>query len=864
MRPFESWSARAKALARPLAENAYRLLELEPGAPQLNVARNVKELVQRLRAGRDVPRMLATGPAARTVEQVEAAAAELNDAARAARHALFVPWLKRLSVDGDALPAALDALSQLLREMADPVSLVTPLAVRVLPGADQLDDEPEGEGDEVHGGRLFAGDVDLREVLGPPPIPSDDENDDAKGFLSAVGKAPAKVADALLAATRLGKGRRLHASYLRSLLAQADGGAPSARRRLPGAKSLFDEVKDEPSGPLVLGWRDFVEGKLAAAKKKLVVAAKAQALLPAERARAQVLLARIALASGEDAAWLALLDAPEADAVRGAVALRDGNIELARKSLDSAWSLTESRPRVAPLLALALLAGDEVEAAARILGSTPVLDGATPRFARAWLLHAQGKLDAALDGYRSVLELAPKHQGAQWGLAVLSEEVDERTQARRALKSAAEHDTALSADLLELALQDGAQDELESGLEALDENDAASRELKVQVLDRLGRRAQAWKLRGEREEPIRDDARALLEAGDSLGALQHLAGLSLADPLRRRAARAAVLEALAVAPDAEPDAVVKRVLGVVTREEQALLDLPAHLYRAVRELQSGDVQATVASLRRHLDSGEDVLASRLFDVLHARAGEAWPALTRFLESILELDESTPESLIDAAAESDDEAWEAAVVAAAVQGAALEAGEFEGGSNALQLAAALGALRQGLLEGSWATCADALRAARAVLPKAVEAVDRAERAMVLARFPDAVLADPELALRALELANEEPAFRAHDVAVWRHFLAIGAEDALGSAQLVGLVQAWSAAKGARALVHPGNVVEAQTMEDEVLTALASLLGTIGPERAEDARAALEKLDDPLGNEAMARAGWHAKAARRQRG
>ena len=863
MRPFDSWSARAKGLARPFAENAYRLLELEPGAPQLQILRNAKELVQRLRKGSDVPRMLATGPSTRTIEQVEAAASDLNEPARAARHALFVPWLKRLSVDGDALPAALDALSQLLREQADPVALVTPLAIRVLPGIEELDEAPEGEGDEVHGGRLFAGDVDLRELLGPPPLPNEHEKDDAKGFLSAVGKTPAKVADALLAATRLGKGRRLHASYLRSLLAQADGGAPSARRRLPGAKSLFDEVKDEPSGPLVLGWRDFVEGKLASAKKKLAVAAKAQALLPAERARAQVLLARIALASGEEAPWLALLDAPEAEAVRGAVALRDGDVELARKSLDAAWSVTESRPRVAPLLALALLAGDEVEAAARILASVPVLDGSTARFANAWLLHAQGELDDALENYHAVLELQPKHQGAHWGLAVLSEDADERAKSRRALASAAEHDAALAADLLELALQDGAQDELESGLEVLDDNDTASRELKVQVLDRLGQRAQAWKLRDEREEPVRDEARALLEAGDSLGALQHLAGLSLADPLRRRAARAAVLEALAVAPDAEPDDVVKRVLGVVTAEEQALLDLPAHLYRAVRELQAGDVKAAVASLRRHLDSGEDERATRLFEVLHARAGDAWPALTRFLETILEHEGIRPESLIDAAAESDDEAWEAAVVAAAVQGAALEAGEFEGGSEALQLAAALGTLRLGLLEGSWATCADALRAARAVLPKTIEAVDRAERAMVIARFPDAVLTDPELALRALEVAHEEPAARAHDIALWKHYLAISTEDALTPAQLSGVIQAWSAAKNAGALVHPGTAIDPATMEDELLASLAALLGTIGPDRAGDARTALETLDDPLGNEAMARAGWH-KAPRRQQG
>ena len=40
------------------------------------------------------------------------------------------------------------------------------------------------------------------------------------------------------------------------------------------------------------------------------------------------------------------------------------------------------------------------------------------------------------------------------------------------------------------------------------------------------------------------------------------------------------------------------------------------------------MKQAVASLRRHLDSGEDALASRLFDVLNAQSGQGWPALTR--------------------------------------------------------------------------------------------------------------------------------------------------------------------------------------------------------------------------------------------
>ena len=47
--------------------------------------------------------------------------------------------------------------------------------------------------------------------------------------------------------------------------------------------------------------------------------------------------------------------------------------------------------------------------------------------------------------------------------------------------------------------------------------------------------------------------------------------------------------------------------------------------------------------------------------------------------------------------------------------------------------------------------------------------------------------------------------------------------------------------------------------KVLTALASLLGTLGPDRAESARTALEKLEDPFADQVLARAGWTSGAA-----
>lgn len=858
-RPFDAWSVRARNLARPFAENAWRVLELEPGATPRDVQKAAKELLARLRPGRDAPRMFGTGPQTRTVAQVEAAVAELAEPARAARQSIFVPWLRRLTVDGEALPVALEALSAELRREVDPVALVTPLAHLVLPGAGEDDPAAEGEGEEVHGGRFFAGDVNLAEALGPPDVKAAAER--ARVLSTPVGKAPSAISDAVLAVARLGKGRKLHASYLKTLLAQVDAGEPGAALRMQESAHLFDEVAAEPSAPLVLGWRDFLQGKIASARKRLGSASKDASLTAGERARAQVLLARIAVARGEDASWLALVDSPEADLVRGAVALAGGAVDEARKFLDGAWEARELRPRVAPLLAQALLAADDVEGAARILASGRG-ESLSWRFARAWLAHAQGELDGALDGYREVLAESADHHGAAWGVAALSDDEAERTRARAVLAEAAHDDPDLAFALMELALQDGALEEIERGLSALDETDEAQRALKVQVLDRLGQRAQAWTLRGEPEERVRDSARSELEQGDALGALRSLAGLSLADPLRRRAARQAVLEALAAAPDSEPDAVVERVLGRVSAEELALLDLPAHLYRAVRELEYGDRKAAVASLRRHLDSGEDRHASRLFEVLNARPGESWPALVRFLEVLLELEGAELPELVDAATESYDEVWEAAVIAAAVQGGAFDPGEFDGGHPMLPLAAGLLLLRAGLLAAEWGVCAGALRSARSALQRPIEAVERAEHSLALARFPEAVVEDPEQALQALQLAADDPAARAHDIAVWTHFLAIGAEEDLGAPQLLRVFKAWSEARRLKAVGHPALPLGPEALDDELLAALAQLIGAVGPARAEEARAALEALDDELARAALARAGWAGPAPERR--
>jgi hypothetical protein len=840
--PFDAWSATARVLARPLAENPFRLLELEPGASASDVARAVK----RLQSGRDTPRMLATGSPTRTPEQLRAAGAALEDLARAGRHTLFLPWLRRLTVNGEALPAALDALASNLRRKVKPIFLAASVAEQVLPGA-QESEEPEAEPEEISGGRFFAADLDATELLGPPTWPEDKAPDDTS-LLGTLGKAPGAFADALLAAARFGQGRRLHASYLRTLLAQADGGDASALRRLPQTASLFEEVANESGAQLLLGHRDFLEGKRAPARRRLALVVKDAARSDDERTRAQVLLAR----STQDASGLEGLVGPEAAMARAAFCMLQGELDQAEIALAEAWTRTDARPRLAPLKALVLLARDETTAAAEVLaGSAP--DAPSTRFARAWLAHAQGQFEAARGLYDATLELKADHRGAQWGRAVLAVDRQERARARAVLAPHARRDRALAAGLLDLALSDGALGEVEA---RLIEVEADAIVLRVQALDRLGRRSEAWALRAADESDVRDSARALLEDDRALAALRELAGLSLADPLRRRAARQAVVEALAGEGQADPDLVVERVLGRVSAEELALIDLPAHLYRAVRELRDGVPKDAIVSLRRHLDSGEDALAARLFEVLTAPAGQGFAALASLLGALLEVDAQDLEALVDAAIEADDAVFEAAVIVAALQGGAFEVGELDGGSAELRQAVALLELRHGLLTADWSLCAEALDSARHAVDGELPELERARDAITLARFPEALFSEPELALQALRLSHDDPAARLHDLAVWRHLLAIEAEDTLAPSALRELVESWCAASDARALSHPALPEEPAILEDELLTSLAALLGTVTPDRAEAARTALLELHHPLALALLARAGWAA--------
>lgn len=853
-RPFDAWSPRAKALARPFAENPFRLLELEPGASAAEVARAVK----RLQSGRAPVRMLATGPSTRSAEQIQQAAALLAEPDRAGRHTLFLPWLRRLTIDAEALPAALEALTATLLRAVKPVELAASLADWALP-ARSVDDDSEDEdrtgAERIAGGRFFPADLDVAALLGPP-TPEPEPAGARAGILDALGKAPAALADAVLAATRLGQGRQLHLSYLRTLLAQADGGDRSALRRLAQAGELFEEIAGEPGAPLLLGYRNFLEGKPSAAKKVLARAVKDGALGEADDVRARVLLARMA---GNGSA-LEGLEGPEAAAARTVVLLAQGAREEAAAALEHAWQRAEQRPRLAPLRALLLLVGDDPDGAAAVLDAHGPGHAALERFTRAWTAHAQGDFERALELYDETLALQPAHRGALWGRAALCANPVERAQARAGLSPHAADDPALAAGLLELALDDGALDELPALLDALDEGEL---ELRVEALDHLGRRAEAWALRGVDESAVRDAARALLERGDARGALRELAGLSLADPLRRRAARQAVLEALEADAGAHPDAVVERVLGRVGQEELALLDLPAHLYRGVRELQEGNAARAIVSLRRHLDSADDPVAARLFDVLTAPAGQGIAALGALLGEILEVDPRDLEALVDEAIDADDALFEAAVIVAALQGGAFEVGELDGGSAALQQATALLELRRGLLHADWNPCADALAQAARAVPAPLPELQRAQDALALARFPEAVFSDPLLALQALRVAQDDPAARLHDLAVWRHLLAVEAEHTLSASELREVVSAWCAARDGQALGHPALPEEATLLEDELLTQLAALLETVSPDRAEAARAALVGLKHPFAEALLARAGWAPPAPTRRK-
>ena len=851
--PFEAWSARAQRLARPFSENPFRLLEALPGDPPAAIDRAAAQVLAQLAAGQDIPRMVATGPVARTAEQVQAALEALRDPARTARAALFVPWLRRLPVDGEALPAALELLSAALHRAVTPAQAVAPLARRVLPPSSPAAPAPQGPPD-APGPRFFPGDVDLAQALGPPtfdPAPSD--------ALDGVGRAPARVANAVLSATRLGKGRRLHMGYLRALLAEVDGGDAAARRRLRDAGPLFDQIQGEPGAPLVLGWRDFLDREFASAERHLARGMSAGAFTERERGRAQALSARIACARGEVLPRIDDVTLPEACWVRGAVALADGTMTTALPLLERAWTDRALRPRASPLFALALLADDQLDAAERVLRDARAGDvGAA--FARAYLRHARGELGPALDAYRAVLERCPGHRGARFGVAALSADLRERAQARARLAPAARHDPGLTLALLELALADGAMGELARGVTRLDEADPAGRALKIQLLDKLGRRAQSWALRGEREERVRDAARAALERGDALGALGALAGISLADPLRRRAARQAVVAALAAGPTADPDAVVERVLGRVSEEELALLDLPAHLYRAVRQLEAHQPKRALASLRKYLDSGEDALAAALFAVLSAPAGEAWPAAEAFLDALLGLADADADARL---ASGDAAIATAALLACAAQGrpAVVDLSSVDG---AAALAAGLCGLRAGLLAGDHARCAAALHAAQRGLGRETATLERAARALVSAQFADAVLCDPELALRGLEQSEaDDPIACAHDVAVWRHVLAIAADGALDPAQLAAVVQAWTDAGALGGWVHPGARADPAALRDALLTELVALLGAVRPDSAEATRAALEALEGDLAPELLARAGWRSSGRARPR-
>jgi tetratricopeptide (TPR) repeat protein len=891
-------------LARPFAENAFRLLEQPVDAVVAEVKKPADKLASRIGSGKDDPsRMLALGPKVRSVEQVQKALMELQEPARAAVHALFFPWVYSLPHDPDGLPQALAEVTRLLRSATSPERLARLVAHCVLPSSSAAG-EPDAEQERI-GGYLFPEDIDIDEALGPPAPLSESETGPApaneKGFLASLGKAPAVLSGAVLAATRLGSGRRLHASYLRTLLVEADAGESSALRRLPNANDLFEEVKDEPGAALILAWRDFVEGR-EGAREALIAAEKDVRLTEAERERAKVLRLRLDAAEQpeETLSQLEGLASPEAQAARGVLQLFLGNVEAASSELEAAWTRSELRPRLAPLVALCRLEAGDLAGAAQSLTEALEPQGRNASLALGRLAHAEGEIEDAVDHYRVALDDEPGPLGAWWGLAMLSQDAEERSAARAWLEEAVAK-TELAVPLCEAALADGDVAEIEAWQARLPElgihsdsdadADADTRRAQVRVLDWLGKREQAWKLRGEPEEKVRDQARGALEAGRPEEAFAQLAGLPIIDPLRRRAAKAAVSRALRRTPNVDADAVVKRVLGRVSAEEMSLLDLPSFLYRAVRELEAGQIAPAIVSLRRHLDSESDPLASRLFEVLTApNENEAWTRLGLLLGALADSEESSrantskpassststststsspqPTSvdlvaLVEKSTELEASIWEAAVIAAATQGLAVHPGDFEGGSPELAWAAGLMRARLALLGGDWYGVEAGLNEVAQIQSKPLPQLETALARVAAARFSEALVSDPAAVLRALEAVSmPTPAVR-HDRAVWRHWLTVVSPSRTPE-QFSQLFDAWEQAREAHALGHPAHPAEEKVLEAEVLNALVGLLGLVPPSEAEAVRAALV-AGPPLARQALEQAGWaRVETSRREQG
>src|SRR5262249_7762005 len=155
--PIEGPTAPTSPLARPFIENAFRLLELAVDDSATEAARVSERLKGRIVAAKDNPSgMVAFGPQTRTVDQVLAAGAALQEPKQAAIHALFFTWVPELPSDPQVVPRSLAELQQLLQGLATPERLLKPIAPLILPP--QSSPEEEEAEEELTGGVLFPGD----------------------------------------------------------------------------------------------------------------------------------------------------------------------------------------------------------------------------------------------------------------------------------------------------------------------------------------------------------------------------------------------------------------------------------------------------------------------------------------------------------------------------------------------------------------------------------------------------------------------------------------------------------------------------------------------------------------------------------
>lgn len=853
--PFDSWSPRAQALARPFAESAWRLLELGPEAGLGAAQERAAAIEAQHRVGRDVARLNALGPASRTPAAVAGALEVFRDPQLRRQHLAFTPWLHALPFDARALPNALQALDAAFRQRVQPVEVLRRLAGRLLP---ELAAEPEGPSlpppPTADGPRFFGGDLELAIELGPPLLP--EARASRAGLLDNLARAPGALTDALLSGARMLGGKTLHTAYLKSLLAAADGGEPSALRRLSEVGNLWQEVEQEPAGPFVLAWRAFLLESVEAFDAQLE-RALASELTPLERDWLNLLDLRLVAAEDADEAWERLQPFESADAsiVRGFVALQRGEVEVAHAALLRGWEVAEWRPRLAPALAFTSAVLGE-DAAARTLLSRPGLDedSALTQQARGWLAWKAGDLDAAL-GHHAFVGL-PDHFGRAWAIAHLSEEPAERLEARAVLWPLVEDDPSLFEPLARSALLDGALEELDEAL-VWTEGDEALRSLRVALLDHVGRRAEAWSLRGADEGQLRDEARSFLAAHRPLEAVRALAGLPLADPLRRRAARAAVLAELARAEEeVDASAVVRRVLGRVSAEESALLDLPTSLYEAAGALQQGDATAAIEALRRHLDGHDDPRAARFLEALLAPT-EDGARLEAALASVVD---ASLVQLIDGAVPEADDLWSAAVLIAALRGRPHPVAPFDGGESELLEAATLLRLRAALAATDWKGCAESLEALLAGGAGALSPVVEARDAVAMARLAECWDTDVEASALALEAAvrRERSPRNLHDRAVWRHGRAIALDRTLSPRELAEVVRGWQDAldAGGELLAGDADGAARARLEDVLLGALVGLAGRLDAEADPAATRAQFEAQGSLGAQLVGRLGWRS--------